>query len=64
MAKVARAHSDHQWRWDRELGTRGITSNVIAPGYVAAAVEYLASPAAGYTTGAVLHVNGGAYVSS
>jgi 3-oxoacyl-[acyl-carrier protein] reductase len=26
---------------------------------IAAAVRYLASPAAGYVTGAVLHVNGG-----
>ncbi|WP_018347894.1 SDR family NAD(P)-dependent oxidoreductase [Longispora albida] len=78
----------------REQGPRGITSNVVSPGFVAdtdffagpvndlerkisetmvkrpgqpdeiaAAVEYLASPAAGYTTGSVVHVNGGAYVS-
>ncbi|MGY0234660.1 SDR family NAD(P)-dependent oxidoreductase [Longispora urticae] len=78
----------------REHGPRGITSNVVSPGYVAdteffagpvndlerkinetmvkrsgtpdeiaAAIEYLASPAAGYTTGTVLHANGGAYVS-
>jgi 3-oxoacyl-[acyl-carrier protein] reductase len=30
---------------------------------VAAAVAYLASPAGGYVTGAVLHVNGGMYMS-
>jgi 3-oxoacyl-[acyl-carrier protein] reductase len=34
-----------------------------SPDDIAAAVEYLASPTAGYTTGAVLHVNGGAYVA-
>jgi 3-oxoacyl-[acyl-carrier protein] reductase len=33
------------------------------PQEVAAAVAYLASPAAGYVTGAVLHVNGGMYMS-
>lgn len=74
----------------RELGGRGITANVVAPGYietdmtaalaeerqqayraaipagrfgnvedVVAAVEYLASPAAGYVSGAVLPVDGG-----
>jgi 3-oxoacyl-[acyl-carrier protein] reductase len=30
---------------------------------VAAAVAYLASPAAGYLTGCVLHVNGGMYMA-
>ena len=78
----------------RELGSRAITVNCVAPGFidtdmtralseeqrkallgaiplgrlgtpqdVAAAVGYLASPAAGYVTGAVLHVNGGMYMS-
>jgi 3-oxoacyl-[acyl-carrier protein] reductase len=74
----------------RELGTRGVTVNVVAPGYVATdmtaamsdaareamlnavvlkraadpqdianAVHFLASPAAAYITGHVLHVDGG-----
>jgi 3-oxoacyl-[acyl-carrier protein] reductase len=78
----------------RELGSRGITVNCVAPGFidtdmtralpqaqreallaqiplgrlgepaeVAAAVVYLASPAAGYITGCVLHVNGGMYMA-
>jgi 3-oxoacyl-[acyl-carrier protein] reductase len=78
----------------RELGSRNITVNCVAPGFidtdmtralsdeqrkallgqiplgrlgtpqdVASAVTYLASPAAGYVTGAVLHVNGGMYMS-
>ncbi len=34
-----------------------------APEDIAAAVAYLASPQAGYVTGAVLHVNGGMYMS-
>ncbi|PKQ12849.1 MAG: 3-oxoacyl-[acyl-carrier-protein] reductase [Alphaproteobacteria bacterium HGW-Alphaproteobacteria-1] len=73
-----------------EVASRGITANVVAPGFiatpmtdklndeqkaalfakipagrmgtpeeVAAAALYLASPEAGYVTGAVLHVNGG-----
>jgi 3-oxoacyl-[acyl-carrier protein] reductase len=77
-----------------ELGSRNITVNCVAPGFidtdmtralsdeqrkallehiplgrlgtpqdVAAAVGYLASPAGGYVTGAVLHVNGGMYMS-
>jgi 3-oxoacyl-[acyl-carrier protein] reductase len=78
----------------RELGSRGITVNCVAPGFIdtdmtralaeaqrsallgqiplgrlgapediAAAVSYLASPAAGYVTGCVLHVNGGMYMA-
>jgi len=78
----------------REIGSRNITVNCVAPGFidtdmtraltdeqkkallgqiplgrlgtpqdVAAAVAYLASPAGGYVTGAVLHVNGGMYMS-
>jgi 3-oxoacyl-[acyl-carrier protein] reductase len=33
------------------------------PEDVAAAVAYLASPAAGYITGTVLHVNGGMFMT-
>jgi 3-oxoacyl-[acyl-carrier protein] reductase len=78
----------------REVGSRGITVNVVAPGFidtdmtrglseeqrtallapialgrlgsvddVAAAVSFLASPAAGYITGETLHVNGGMYMA-
>lgn len=77
----------------REVSSRGITVNAVAPGFVetemteaidetqrgfyasvipagrmgrpeevASAVEYLASPDAGYVTGHVLHVNGGLYM--
>jgi 3-oxoacyl-[acyl-carrier protein] reductase len=78
----------------RELGSRNITVNCVAPGFIdtdmtralneqqraallqqipagrlgepediAHAVAFLASPAAGYITGATLHVNGGMYMS-
>jgi len=78
----------------RELGSRNITVNCIAPGFIATdmtaelpaaqkaallqqiplgrlgtpeevahAVAYLASPLAGYVTGAELHVNGGMYMA-
>jgi len=78
----------------REIGSRGITVNCVAPGFidtdmtraltgaqrdqllgtiplgrlgrpedVAAAVLFLAAPAAAYVTGATLHVNGGMYMS-
>ena len=77
-----------------EIAARGITANVIAPGFidtdmtraladeqrerliatiplgrlgqpadVAAAVAWLASPAAGYVTGQTIHVNGGMYMT-
>ena len=77
----------------REVGSRNITVNCVAPGFIdtdmtraltedqhkallvniplarlgsvddiAAAVAYLASPAASYVTGATLHVNGGMYM--
>ena len=78
----------------RELGSRNITVNCVAPGFIAtdmtdglpeaqkaallaqiplgrlgsadeiaAAVEFLVSPRAGYITGAELHVNGGMYMN-
>lgn len=78
----------------REVGSRGITVNTIAPGFIdtdmtkalddeqrealaqqiplarlgsvddiAQAVLFLASPAASYITGEVIHVNGGMYMS-
>lgn len=78
----------------REVGSRGITVNAVAPGFidtdmtralneehrnqllqqiplnrlgsadeVAAAVAFLASPAASYITGETLHVNGGMYMA-
>ncbi len=78
----------------KEIGTRGITVNCIAPGFIdtdmtaelsaeqraklleqiplgrlglaediACAVEFIASPAAGYITGEVLNVNGGMYMA-
>ena len=77
----------------RELGSRNITVNCVAPGFIdtdmtkalpdaqrdallgqiplgrlgqadeiAAVVAFLASPRAGYVTGATLHVNGGMYM--
>lgn len=78
----------------REVASRGITVNAVAPGFIdtdmtrdlpetqrhallqqiplarlgqpqeiAAAVAFLASPAAGYITGETLHVNGGMYMN-
>jgi len=77
----------------REIGSRNITVNTVAPGFIdtdmtrelpqeqrdalasqiplgrlgsaeeiAAAVVFLASPAAGYITGETIHVNGGMYM--
>jgi len=77
----------------REVGSRNITVNCVAPGFIdtdmtralsedqrngllthiplarlgtvddiAATVTFLASPRAGYITGATLHVNGGMYM--
>lgn len=78
----------------REIASRGITVNCVAPGYIqtdmtaaldeaqraaitsqipagrlgtpediAAAVAYLASPAAGYITGETVHINGGMFMA-
>ena len=78
----------------QEVGSRNMTVNCVAPGFIdtdmtkalseaqrqallariplgrlgtpddiAAAVAFLASPAAGYITGATLHVNGGMYMA-
>ncbi len=78
----------------REIGSRNITVNCVAPGFIetdmthalddkqksallgniplgrlgkpediAAAVTFLASPAAGYITGTILHVNGGMFMN-
>jgi 3-oxoacyl-[acyl-carrier protein] reductase len=78
----------------RELGSRNVTVNCVAPGFiatdmtaslpeaqkaalmqqiplgrlgtpeeVAATVAFLASPEAGYITGAELHVNGGMFMN-
>ena len=78
----------------REVGSRGITVNCVAPGFIdtdmtralsedqqqlllkniplgrlghvddiAAAVAFLASPAASYITGTTMHVNGGMYMA-
>src|SRR6266478_3121001 len=78
----------------RELGSRAITVNCVAPGFIdtdmtrsmtpnqaqavlaqiplarlgqadeiAAVVAFLASPAAGYITGSIVHVNGGMHMS-
>ena len=45
----------------REVGSRGITVNAVAPEDIAHAVDFLASEKADYITGTVLHVNGGMY---
>ena len=78
----------------REVGSRGVTVNCVAPGFIdtdmtrtlsedqqqlllkniplgrlghvddiAAAVAFLASPAASYITGTTMHVNGGMYMA-
>jgi len=51
-----------------ELGSRNITVNCVAPGFIdtdmtRALTEAQRRAAAGYVTGAVLHVNGGMYMS-
>jgi 3-oxoacyl-[acyl-carrier protein] reductase len=44
------------------LAPHGITVASVAPGYVAAAVVYLASPEAEWASGAVLDLNGASYL--
>jgi NAD(P)-dependent dehydrogenase (short-subunit alcohol dehydrogenase family) len=42
-----------------ELASRAITVNVVAPGYIAALIRFLASPTAKYITGETISVGGG-----
>jgi 3-oxoacyl-[acyl-carrier protein] reductase len=46
-----------------ELGPRGVTANVISPGYIAGTGFFLASPGARHITGQTIHVNGGAFTT-
>jgi 3-oxoacyl-[acyl-carrier protein] reductase len=46
-----------------EAGPRGLTANLISPGYIAGTDFFLASPGARHITGQTVHVNGGAHTT-